>query len=210
MLTLYQFPISHFCEKARWALDYKGLPYRRRNLLPGPHVKVVRRIAKRSTVPVLVHDGRAIQNTADIITYLDQLVEERPLTPPDDPAKAEALEWERYCDVEVGVHVRRLCYHTLLDHPSLTIPMLTQDGPWYGPMLIRLVYPKLVRKMRTLMDINDDMRDLIVADASIDDLRVLARSQGMTTLREAGLKLIFDGLTTIDEVVRETVMENLD
>ncbi len=61
-----------------------------------------------------------------------------------------------------------------------------------------------------LMDINDDMRDLIVADASIDDLRILARSQGMTTLREAGLKLIFDGLTTIDEVVRETVMENLD
>ena len=58
--------------------------------------------------------------------------------------------------------------------------------------------------------INDDMRDLIVADASIDDLRILARSQGMTTLREAGLKLIFDGLTTIDEVVRETVMENLD
>ncbi len=61
-----------------------------------------------------------------------------------------------------------------------------------------------------LMDINDDMRDLIVADASIDDLRNLARSQGMTTLREAGLKLIFDGVTTIDEVVRETVMENID
>ena len=32
----------------------------------------------------------------------------------------------------------------------------------------------------------------------------------MTTLREAGLKLIFDGLTTIDEVVRETVMEDVD
>jgi type IV pilus assembly protein PilB len=30
----------------------------------------------------------------------------------------------------------------------------------------------------------------------------------MTTLREAGLKLIFDGVTTIDEVVRETVMED--
>ncbi len=61
-----------------------------------------------------------------------------------------------------------------------------------------------------LMDINDDMRDMIVADGSIDDLRNLARSQGMTTLREAGLKLIFDGVTTIDEVVRETVMENID
>ncbi|MDB4731961.1 type II/IV secretion system protein, partial [bacterium] len=38
----------------------------------------------------------------------------------------------------------------------------------------------------------------------------LARSHGMTTLREAGLKLIFDGITTIDEVVRETVMEDIE
>jgi type IV pilus assembly protein PilB len=58
-----------------------------------------------------------------------------------------------------------------------------------------------------LMDINDDIRDLITSDASVDDMRNLARAQGMTSLREAGLKLIFDGITTIDEVVRETVME---
>ncbi|MDA0835816.1 MAG: ATPase, T2SS/T4P/T4SS family [Planctomycetota bacterium] len=61
-----------------------------------------------------------------------------------------------------------------------------------------------------LMDVTDDMRDLVSSDASIDDMRNLARSQGMTTLREAGLKLIFDGISTIDEVVRETVMEDID
>ena len=61
-----------------------------------------------------------------------------------------------------------------------------------------------------LMDITDDIRDMITSDASIDDMRNMARTQGMTTLREAGLKLIFDGITTIDEVVRETVMEDLD
>lgn len=59
-----------------------------------------------------------------------------------------------------------------------------------------------------IMDINDDIRDMITSDASVDEMRNLARSQGMTTLREAGLKLIFDGVTTIDEVVRETVMED--
>ena len=61
-----------------------------------------------------------------------------------------------------------------------------------------------------LMDVTDEIRDLITEDASVDDIRDMARSQGMTTLREAGLKLIFDGVTTIDEVVRETVMEDLD
>ena len=61
-----------------------------------------------------------------------------------------------------------------------------------------------------LMDITDDIRDMITSDASVDEMRNMARTQGMTTLREAGLRLIFDGVTTIDEVVRETVMEDLD
>ncbi|MBA4031143.1 MAG: pilus assembly protein PilB [Planctomyces sp.] len=59
-----------------------------------------------------------------------------------------------------------------------------------------------------LLDVNDDIRDLITANASVDDIRNFARSQGMTTLREAGLKLIFDGVTTIDEIVRETITED--
>jgi type IV pilus assembly protein PilB len=61
-----------------------------------------------------------------------------------------------------------------------------------------------------LLEVTDDVRDMITSDASVDDIRNFARSQGMTTLREAGLKLIFDGVTTIDEVVRETVMEDVE
>jgi type IV pilus assembly protein PilB len=61
-----------------------------------------------------------------------------------------------------------------------------------------------------LLEINDDVRDMITSDASVDDIRNFARTQGMTTLRESGLKLIFDGVTTIDEVVRETVMEDVE
>lgn len=61
-----------------------------------------------------------------------------------------------------------------------------------------------------LLDMSDEIRDMISSDANIDEIRNVARSQGMTTLREAGLKLIFDGLTTIDEVVRETVVEDIE
>ncbi|RLT09270.1 MAG: pilus assembly protein PilB [Planctomycetota bacterium] len=60
-----------------------------------------------------------------------------------------------------------------------------------------------------LMIMSDELRDAIAAEASGDDLRNIARQQGMTTLRESGLKLIFDGQTTIDEVVRETVIEDV-
>lgn len=61
-----------------------------------------------------------------------------------------------------------------------------------------------------LLEVNDDIRDMVSSNASVDEMRNLARTHGMTTLREAGLKLIFDGVTTIDEVVRETVMEDID
>jgi type IV pilus assembly protein PilB len=51
------------------------------------------------------------------------------------------------------------------------------------------------------------MRELVMQNASTQILRVEARKRGMRTLREAGLLSIFDGVTTIDEVVRETMME---
>ncbi|MHC4976838.1 MAG: GspE/PulE family protein [Planctomycetota bacterium] len=58
-----------------------------------------------------------------------------------------------------------------------------------------------------IMCIDDDLRDLIMNEASTALLRDAARKRGMTTLRESGLRAIYEGLTTIDEVVRETIEE---
>ena len=59
-----------------------------------------------------------------------------------------------------------------------------------------------------LVLMNDEIRDQISSGASTDQLRSACRRQGMSTLREAGLRSIFDGKTTIEEVVRETVVED--
>jgi type IV pilus assembly protein PilB len=58
-----------------------------------------------------------------------------------------------------------------------------------------------------IMLFDDDLRDLIVQHASTQVLRVEARKRGMRTLRQSGLMQIYDGTTTIEEVVRETIME---
>ncbi len=58
------------------------------------------------------------------------------------------------------------------------------------------------------MPMNDEIRDLIIANASTEELRNTSRKYGMSTLREAGLRAIYNGVTTIEEVVRETVMED--
>jgi type IV pilus assembly protein PilB len=58
-----------------------------------------------------------------------------------------------------------------------------------------------------LLSINDEIRDLIVESASTEMIRDAARRNGMTPLREAGMLRVFEGLTTVDEVVRETILE---
>jgi type IV pilus assembly protein PilB len=60
-----------------------------------------------------------------------------------------------------------------------------------------------------IMVFDDEMRELVMNSASTNVLRNAAKKAGMVTLREKGLKAIFDGLTTIEEVVKETVMEEL-
>ena len=56
-----------------------------------------------------------------------------------------------------------------------------------------------------VMEINDEIRELILIGASSLELRKKAIEDGMITLRESGLHKIRGGLTTLEEVVRETV-----
>jgi type IV pilus assembly protein PilB len=58
-----------------------------------------------------------------------------------------------------------------------------------------------------IMLLDDEMRDMIIKHASTQILRIEARKRGMSTLRHAGLLAIYDGVTTIEEVVRETITE---
>jgi type IV pilus assembly protein PilB len=59
-----------------------------------------------------------------------------------------------------------------------------------------------------LLVMNDTIRDLVANNASADAIRQAARKAGMKTLREAGLQALFSGITTIEEVVRETAIED--
>lgn len=58
-----------------------------------------------------------------------------------------------------------------------------------------------------IMSFNDEIRDLIMNNASTNVLRQASQKAGMKLLREAGLEAIYDGVTTIDEVIKETISE---
>jgi type IV pilus assembly protein PilB len=58
-----------------------------------------------------------------------------------------------------------------------------------------------------IMTLDDDMRDMIVRHASTQVLRMEAKKRGLRTLRESGLMAIYEGITSLEEVVRETIVE---
>jgi len=106
--VLYVFAISHFCEKARWALDVLEVDYELRHVAPGEHMEIAKKLgAPRSSVPYLSLDGRVIQGSADIVTWAEGVSStEISLTP--DAEDCEQIE-KRIDDV-AGVHVRRFYY----------------------------------------------------------------------------------------------------
>ena len=58
------------------------------------------------------------------------------------------------------------------------------------------------------MIMDDELRQMIMENAQTDHLRAAAQKKGMRLLRDAGREFIFDGTTTAEEVVRETILDN--
>jgi len=79
-VVLWHFQGSHFCEKARWALDFKRIPHVRR-VLGVSYLVRARWKAGKATLPVLLLDGRAIGDSTRIIGTLEAYRAEPPLYP---------------------------------------------------------------------------------------------------------------------------------
>lgn len=58
-----------------------------------------------------------------------------------------------------------------------------------------------------LLIMNDELREMIVKEASLDEYRAACRRSGMRTLRETGMIAVHEGRTTIDEIIRETILD---
>jgi glutathione S-transferase len=121
---LVTIPISHFCEKARWALDRAGVDYVER-----PHVQLVHVLAARlagggRTVPVFVTSaGEVLGESADIMRWADTHVRPERRLYPDGDIGAEATALAASLDDGLGPDGRLWMYHE-------TLPAADQLQPW--------------------------------------------------------------------------------
>ncbi|MBV9836595.1 MAG: glutathione S-transferase family protein [Solirubrobacterales bacterium] len=111
--VLWHIPISHYSEKVRWALDYKGIEHQRRVTVPGYHMLVALALTRgrQITFPVLVLDQRPIGDSSAIIAALERRHPDPPLYPSEPAERRRALALEEFADDQLGPHVRRFAYH---------------------------------------------------------------------------------------------------
>jgi len=116
--VLHQFARSHYNEKARWGLDWKGIAHRRETHLPGPHMLPIRKLSGQSATPVLCLDGAVVAGSAAILDALETRFPERSLYPADPALRTRAFAIQRDFDAEVGVASRTAVFSVLLEEPD--------------------------------------------------------------------------------------------
>jgi glutathione S-transferase len=142
MLRLVTIPISHYCEKARWALERAGIAYREERHVQGVHQLAARRAGGGMTVPVLVTPERVVSDSADILTWVDERTPaERRLFPGEDGARREVEGLCRRLDTELGPRGRRLMYVHMFTQPKLALHFNNQGVPRWEDRMIRAGWP---------------------------------------------------------------------
>ena len=139
---LVTIPFSHYCEKARWALDRAGVPYVEEPHAPLFHYPFTLLRGGGRTVPVLVTPAGVFADSTDILRYADSFARDGEALYPDDPAarrEVEALE-DRF-DRELGTEARLWGYHQLLPRSDLAVRMLRDGTPPAEAAALPFVFP---------------------------------------------------------------------
>ena len=155
--TLVTIPLSHFCEKARWALEAAGVPFREAGHVPLLHKVAVRRRGGRGTVPVLaLEDGRVLDDSPLIVQYADaQAPQGRKLLPVDGRARQEAVELERQFDLHFAPNVRRFVYFHMLPERAGALSLFRVGVSRAEAAFMAAMYPAVRAVMRRFMRIDE-------------------------------------------------------
>jgi glutathione S-transferase len=142
VLRLITIPISHYCEKARWALERIGVRYREERHVQGLHRVAARRAGGGSTVPVLVTPAGAIGESQEILIWADERTPPEHRLFPDEPAlRAEVLALSQRLDESFGPSGRRLMYVHMLGQRRLMLRFNNQGVPRWEDLALRAGWP---------------------------------------------------------------------
>jgi glutathione S-transferase len=149
---LITIPFSHYCEKARWALEVCGVAFDEEGHLPMFHYAATLRAGAKRTVPALIDRGKVIPDSTPIIAYAD---EQRPgaLLPVDPEQRAEALAIEDELDKQLGPASRRWMYFQIMDRKDLDHVIL-QGVPRWEALALKATRPAAIAYLKRSLKID--------------------------------------------------------
>jgi glutathione S-transferase len=148
--TLVTIPISHYCEKARWALERAGVEYQERAHLQVLHWVAVRRAGGGRTAPVLRCGDRVFAESADIVAFAD--AHGAGLRSSDREVRA----FEDELDTRLGPHGRRWMYDCLRGESALVQRYGPTGVPAWERRALPLAFPLVARVIDRYLDITPE------------------------------------------------------
>ena len=171
--VLITIPISHFCEKARWALERAGIPYSERAHLQIFHWLPVWRAGGGRTAPVFVTGGRALPDSADIVAHADaHAPPDRRLYPTDAAARKEIRALEADFDTRLGPQARLWMYDQLRGNRDLAVDYGCTGVPAWQRRVFPYVFPAAMKVIGRYLGISPAAADQAEADvrATFDEV----------------------------------------
>jgi len=152
-ITLYHFRSSHYNEKARWALDLKGVDHERISLTPGPHAPRMKRLTGDTKTPALVDGDEVVTGSTAILRHLEGRFPEPALEPSDAGLRERAFAWVHEFDDEVGPAVRVAKFFETLS-TTYAIRTFCYDKNALARAAYRMIFPLVAQVMRRSMSID--------------------------------------------------------
>lgn len=165
-VRLIVIPVSHYCEKARWALTRAQIPFVEERHMPPFHRLATGRICKQldpvvtetecrmspfnrfisrrvggQSVPVLVTQTVVIANSEEILRYVDAIAANEVKLYPADPDKRKQVEsFVKLFDSVLAPAVRQWFYFYIFNQAQLVQPLWYQGVPWFERLLFPIVF----------------------------------------------------------------------
>ena len=151
---LVTIPYSHYCEKARWALERGAVTFTEEMHAPLFAWRGALGAGGRRTVPVLVTEAGVVKESTDILRWVD--AHGQPPEPYFPPELPEVLALVSLFDRRLGPATRRVGYfHALRGGPTYVEELLTTDVPAWEARAVRMLGSVLPRILRFGLKIDE-------------------------------------------------------
>ena len=190
MLTLYQFEVSPFCDKARRVLHWKKQPYEVHEVTLWQALTQLRRLNPAGKLPCLEHDGRLVADSSEIALYLEERFPTPPLLPADPAQRALCHVLEDWADESLYFYEMQLRFGTP-ENAKRWLPVLAAHDAAPFRALAKVILPRTLRAQLRQQGIGRKPIAAVLADLE-------RHVRAVATLLDGRDFLVGDALTLAD------------